>query len=92
MAEERGRLGPHRGREEWRCGRGDRLVERGREVLTEGAIIGVDTGAFGASVRLDVRRSIGLIARDFELRIGQRRGGRSGELDQRDNERQEPQV
>jgi len=35
---------------------------------------------------------IGLIACRFELRIRQRRGGRSGELDQRDDEREEPET
>lgn len=72
-----------------RCGR---LVERGREVLAEGAIVGVDARALRPPVRLDVRGGIRLIPGRFELRIGQRRGRRSGELDQRDHQRQEPEM
>ena len=76
-----------------RCGsRRRRLIERGREVLTQRAVIRMDTRALGTTVGLNVRRSIGLIARGFELRIGQRRGAGSGKLDQRNDECQEPHV
>lgn len=82
------------GREGNRCGgsRGDRLAERRGEVLAERTVIGMDPRTLGPAVRLDVRDRMWTVARRLELRIGQRRGGRSGELNQRDNERQEPQM
>jgi hypothetical protein len=82
------------GREGNRCvrNRGNRLAERSSEVLAERAVIGMDPCALGPAVRLDVRGRIWTVACRLELRIGQRRGGRSGELDQRDNQRQEPQM
>jgi hypothetical protein len=93
MAEEFGDRRPD-GRKGQRSARGRRcrLVERGREVLAERAIAGMNPGALRAPVRFDVRGGIRTVARRFELRIGQRRGGRSDELDQRDNQRQEPQL
>jgi hypothetical protein len=92
MAEESRDLGPHRLGEDRRGGRSSRLAGRSGEVLTEGAVIRMDARALGSTVGLDVRRGIGLIARGFELRVGQRRGGRSRELDQRHGKSQEPQM
>ncbi len=91
IAEEFGDRRPD-GREGQRSARGRRcrVAERGRKVLAEGAIARMNPGALRAAVRFDVRGGIRTVARRFELRIGQRRGGRSDELDQRDNQRQEP--
>jgi hypothetical protein len=93
VAEEFGDRRPD-GRKGQRCagGRRCRLAERGREVLAERAIAGMNPGALRSPVRLDVRGGIRAVARRFELRIGQRRGGRSNELNQRDNQREEPQL
>lgn len=73
-----------------RTGRWYRPPERRREVLAECTIVGVDPGAFGPAMCLNVRRRIRTVACRLELRIGQRRGGWSDELDQRDGKRQKP--
>jgi hypothetical protein len=52
----------------------------------------MDPRALGPPVRLDMRGCIRTIAGGLELCIGQRRSGWSGELDQRNNQRQEPKM
>jgi hypothetical protein len=79
-----------------RCDDGQRwrawLTGAAGQVLAEGAIVGVDVRAFRPSMRLDVRRRLRTDGLRLKLRVSDRSHRRSGQLDQRDDERQQPQT
>jgi hypothetical protein len=70
----------------------DRLTGASRQVLTEGAVVGMYPCALGASVRLDVRRRMYALRARFELGIGDRRRRWSEQLDHRDAECEESEA
>jgi hypothetical protein len=68
------------------------LASASRQVLAEEAIVAMDVRALRTSMRLDVRRSLGTDRLRLELRVGDRSRRRSDQLDQRDDDRQQPQT